>query len=230
MNDIIYKEANKDKNGYIRADRVFPVKSTIRNDWEYSTTNNFITPEECASIIEYGNKQTLEFAGLYSDRDEDSNNIYRVSTEYRCVESCGIPDNEFGWLYDRMASEIQKINDICYGFDIRGLYENIVFLKYKDFSDTIIEGNTKGKYDWHRDTSGNGITHRKISAIVQLSDSYEYKGCKLQLSVGDKPLDCTSQAAGDLITFASWKPHRITPIEAGTRYSLVCWVTGPPFK
>jgi PKHD-type hydroxylase len=30
--------------------------------------------------------------------------------------------------------------------------------------------------------------------------------------------------------FPSFVLHRVTPVTKGTRYSLVAWVSGPPFK
>ena len=37
-------------------------------------------------------------------------------------------------------------------------------------------------------------------------------------------------AAGSVIVFPSCMEHRVTPITKGTRYSVVCWFVGPPFK
>ena len=38
------------------------------------------------------------------------------------------------------------------------------------------------------------------------------------------------EGSGSIIVFPSFKEHRIAPITKGTRYSLVAWFMGPPFK
>ena len=35
---------------------------------------------------------------------------------------------------------------------------------------------------------------------------------------------------GTMIFFPSFLMHRVTPVKQGTRYSLVSWFLGPPFK
>ena len=36
--------------------------------------------------------------------------------------------------------------------------------------------------------------------------------------------------AGSVIVFPSFMEHQVTPVTKGTRYSLVAWFVGPPFK
>ena len=35
---------------------------------------------------------------------------------------------------------------------------------------------------------------------------------------------------GSVIVFPSFMEHRVAPVTKGTRYSLVTWFLGPPFK
>ena len=35
---------------------------------------------------------------------------------------------------------------------------------------------------------------------------------------------------GDVLLFPSFTQHQITPITKGIRYSLVSWVSGPPWR
>jgi PKHD-type hydroxylase len=39
-----------------------------------------------------------------------------------------------------------------------------------------------------------------------------------------------ARARGTVIAFPSYVLHRVTPIIAGTRKSLVVWITGPKFR
>ena len=59
-----------------------------------------------------------------------------------------------------------------------------------------------------------------------LSDPDEYEGG--QLEIWGKPIDVYKK--GSIIFFPSWMPHRVTPVTKGTRYSLVMWFMGAPFK
>ena len=35
---------------------------------------------------------------------------------------------------------------------------------------------------------------------------------------------------GDLVVFPSFIDHKVAPVTKGTRYSVVVWYGGPPFK
>ena len=52
--------------------------------------------------------------------------------------------------------------------------------------------------------------------------SYRNKKCTIK-----KPKFNTT---GSIIVFPSDVEHRVAPVKKGTRYSLVCWFLGPPFK
>lgn len=76
---------------------------------------------------------------------------------------------------------------------------------------------------------------RKISVTVSLNDPKEYDGGNLQFDLGPHRSDrfhtCTEiRPRGSVIVFPSHIPHQVTPITRGTRYSLVCWSLGAPFR
>jgi PKHD-type hydroxylase len=76
---------------------------------------------------------------------------------------------------------------------------------------------------------------RKISVTVSLSDPAEYDGGNLQFDLGphrsDRYHTCTEiRPKGSVIVFPSHVTHQVTPVTRGTRYSLVCWSLGAPFK
>jgi PKHD-type hydroxylase len=70
---------------------------------------------------------------------------------------------------------------------------------------------------------------RKLSLSIQLSDPAAYEGCELELSFGDG-IKTAPRKRGTVVAFASYVLHRVTPITAGTRKSLVVWVSGPEFR
>lgn len=76
---------------------------------------------------------------------------------------------------------------------------------------------------------------RKLSVTISLNDPDEYEGGNLQFDFGphktERFLTCTEiRPKGSVIVFPSHVYHQVTPVTKGTRYSLVCWNLGAPFK
>jgi PKHD-type hydroxylase len=76
---------------------------------------------------------------------------------------------------------------------------------------------------------------RKISVTISLNDPSEYDGGNLEFDLGphrpDRYHTCTEiRPKGSIIVFPSHVHHQVTPVTRGTRYSLVCWSLGAPFK
>ena len=89
-------------------------------------------------------------------------------------------------------------------------------------------------YSWHRDGGSDHLQGsklvRKLSMTVCLNEDYE--GGELQFhSYGKRDNKITSapQGKGTIIVFPSFIEHQVTPVTKGVRYSLVAWITGPPF-
>ena len=76
---------------------------------------------------------------------------------------------------------------------------------------------------------------RKISTTISLNDPSEYEGGNLEFDLGPHRTDrfhtCTEiRPKGSIIVFPSHVYHRVTPVTSGTRYSLVSWSLGAPFR
>merc|ERR1719161_3505678 len=85
----------------------------------------------------------------------------------------------------------------------------------------------RGHYDWHEDVGLHGGTSsRVLSASVQLSDGASYKGGDLSLRWGTN-LDVAPRTQGTVVLFPSEVSHRVTPVTAGERHSLVLWFQMP---
>jgi len=93
-----------------------------------------------------------------------------------------------------------------------------------------------GHYDFHFDGTGlarinlptDKYIHnktRKMSVSVILNDDYE--GGDFEFFDDPEPV---RGGKGTVIVFPSYHVHRVTPVTKGTRYSLVTWVLGEPFK
>ena len=83
-------------------------------------------------------------------------------------------------------------------------------------------------FTWHIDRN-MGIATRKLSLSLQLSAPEDYEGGDLELWFGGEPVKANRER-GMITFFPSYVMHRVTPVTKGVRYSLVCWVSGPPFK
>lgn len=84
-------------------------------------------------------------------------------------------------------------------------------------------------YEWHTDWSPHNNKKRKLSMTIQLSESSEYSGGDLQILDGPETR-IVSREIGHATVFPSWAVHRVNPILSGTRWALVAWATGKPFK
>ena len=82
-------------------------------------------------------------------------------------------------------------------------------------------------YDWHHDLGGKNYTGlRKLSISVQLSDPGDYDGGILEFDHYTE----SDTRQGTAVVFPSFFRHRVTAVERGTRYALVCWVSGHSFR
>lgn len=175
---------------------------------------DLFTPKELDTIEALGDGLAPMRAELAGDRKHaDDLRITRVAWMERKPESA--------WLYAKLEEAVLQINAEFYRFDLFGLVES--------FQYTVYEGTEGGHYGWHVDIGERNYEPRKISLSLQLSDPARYQGCDLVLQAGNKP-HAAERARGTLIAFPSYVLHRVTPIESGTRKSLVCWVSGPEFR
>ena len=178
----------------------------------YWIWNNFLTPENCESLI----------ADYYKPEEEQAASIGRmgspvVNSEYRKTNVCWIPTSEAIslLLFSKSLVANYKTN---WGFDLED-HEPTQIAKYE-------EG---GHYDWHTDETfyekQKGF-HRKISSVLFLSDPSTYTG-------GDFLFDAVNEAEkvevgiGTIICFPSELRHKVTPVTEGVRYSLASWAIGP---
>ena len=141
------------------------------------------------------------------------------------------------WVYKEIRPYIHSAN-INAGWNFEWDFsESCQFTKYE-----------KGQYyDWHCDSwnapykpedfNSHGKI-RKLSVTVSLSDPKDYKGGELEFDFRNKDPDkkpsiqkCTEiLPKGSLVVFPSFVWHRVCPVKKGSRYSLVIWNLGYPFK
>tara|TARA_E500000318_G_scaffold103902_1_gene109416 strand:- start:397 stop:963 length:567 start_codon:yes stop_codon:yes gene_type:complete len=88
-------------------------------------------------------------------------------------------------------------------------------------------------YDWHSDSfeePENGFI-RKLSMSLILSDKKDYSGGQFMFNIQHKPVECKEvREQGSIVVFPSHQEHMVKPVTKGTRYSLVVWQQGRPFR
>ena len=102
-----------------------------------------------------------------------------------------------------------------WNFDIWGYHDSLQY--------TVYNGDG-GHYDWHADL-GPGLSNRKLSVVLQLSEGTDYDGGELQINPGGSILSVPKQL-GLLCFFPSFLLNRVTPLSSGVRLSLVTWFRG----
>ena len=87
---------------------------------------------------------------------------------------------------------------------------------------------TGGRYQAHIDTfMAHSDECRKLTVLAFLNDDFD--GGKFYLQDGHKKT-YPPQSKGTIIVFPSFLAHGVEDINAGTRYSAVCWMVGKFFR
>ena len=105
-------------------------------------------------------------------------------------------------------------------------------------------------YDWHIDSFNKPYHNpgqpdhgkiRKLSVTCQLTDGSEYKGGELEFDFRNYSPHLRDESKhlkqvkeilpkGSIVVFPSFMWHRVKPVTDGTRYSLVLWNLGDPYR
>tara|TARA_R110000803_G_scaffold47340_1_gene98802 strand:- start:2719 stop:3360 length:642 start_codon:yes stop_codon:yes gene_type:complete len=212
----------------------------ILSDYYYYF-QNALTPRFCDELIKHGlsqqeqlaltGDQTLKIAMEGGLKQKDIKDLKKK----RDSNITWLSDN---WIYKEIHPYIMEANKLA-GWNFQWNYsEACQFTKYK----------LNQFYDWHCDSWDkpydnplNENTHgkiRKLSVTVILSDPKDYKGGELEFDFRNHDPDkkrnvkkCTEiLSRGSLVVFPSFVWHRVKPVTKGTRYSLVIWNLGYPYK
>jgi len=187
----------------------FNQERDFTNHFNYYYYKNAFTPTELEDIKKLG--ESFPKVPAETGGGEDS----QVS-DYRISEISWIDQQpRSNWLYDKIADYAIEANKEMWKFDIWGYHDSLQYTNYY--------GNG-GHYDWHADL-GPGISNRKLSVVLQLSNPEDYVGGDLQMNIGSQILTVPREY-GLLCFFPSFVLHRVTPLTSGHRISLVTWLCG----
>jgi len=180
------------------------------NHFNYYYFTNVFTDQEIEEIIQIGESQPKIKATTVGE------DVTQEVTDYRVSDIAWLANNpKTSWLFDRIADLAIKANSEMWNFDIWDFQDDLQYTSYY--------GNG-GHYDWHADL-GAGISNRKLSIVLQLSNSDEYEGGDLQMNTGGSILNIPREK-GLICFFPSFVLHRVTPLSSGLRRSLVTWLCG----
>jgi PKHD-type hydroxylase len=169
--------------------------------------DNIFTPEQCAQIIDLGNTKLQPATTL------------GLNNDWRKSQVAWLYATDIEFAFRQMTGAILTVNERFFKFDLFGLAEGLQFTRYDAPTD---------HYGMHADKIYNNVV-RKLSVTIQLSNPEDYEGGELVLHQGKDPVVMPKEL-GKMIVFPSWALHEVRPVTKGTRYSLVAWVTGKPFK
>ena len=205
-------------------------------EYYYWYFQSAIPPKICDDIIKYGlsqQEQTAFTGDLSSDKELTDKETKDLSKKRKS----NIVWMDDRWIYKEIHPYIIQANANA-GWNFEWDWsESCQFTKYK----------LNQFYDWHCDSwpkpydkPENLNSHgkiRKLSCTVSLSDETEYEGGDFEFDFrssddgSNQPQICKEiKPKGSVVVFPSFVWHRVKPVISGTRYSLVMWNLGQPWK
>jgi len=190
----------------------------------------------CDDIIKYGlqTREEMAVTGGFGNQKLNQRQVKDLKKK-RDSNIVWLAEN---WIYKELHPYIHKASANA-GWNFQWDFsEACQFTKYN-----------KGQYyDWHCDSWEEVYNKpdqpkihgkiRKLSVTLSLSDDKDYKGGELEFDFRNKDPDkkrhtmiCKEiRSKGSMVVFPSFLWHRVKPVTKGSRYSLVIWNLGWPFK
>jgi PKHD-type hydroxylase len=199
-----------------------------------------LTPKFCDELIKYGTLQQEQLAltGSQTTKIKEGKTLKEEDIkDLKKKRDSNVVWLSDSWIYKEVQPYISEANKLAgWNFDW-DRSEACQFTKYK----------LNQFYDWHCDSweapynePANSNIHgkiRKLSVTCSLSAPEDYEGGELEFDFRnmdpDKPKvrKCAEiKPRGSIVVFPSHVWHRVKPVTKGTRYSLVIWNLGYPFK
>ena len=195
-----------------------------------------LSPKFCKDIVDLGNQKTLQIAqtgdmpkDIQNFSEEEKQELYKV----RKSKITWLDDY---WIIRNILPFVEEANKKAnWNFDI-SFNEIPQYTRY----------GKEEHYSWHQDAHHtpynkpdselHGLV-RKLSVTVSLVDGDQYQGGNLEFDLRDSTGDISNiiteknaRKKGSITVFPSFVWHRVSPVTEGTRYSLVIWTCGRPFR
>ena len=190
----------------------------MKGEWCYFKSH--FDKATCERIIEVAKTIEGQEAALGNGEDSWTSNEIRKSI-VRFIQK---DDWRFNQLFDEVWKCGISANRDFFDFHITDLD----FMQFAEY-----HGDVQGFYKEHHDVFWiNGTDrHRKLSAVIQLSDPNDYEGGRLEIVEGQQTPDPEEYIdQGTIIFFPSMFRHIAHPVTRGTRYSIAIWFEGPQWR
>ena len=205
-------------------------------EYYYWYFQSAIPPKICDDIIKYGLDQQEQTA-LTGDLKPDKELTEKETKDLSKKRKSNVVWMNDRWIYKEIHPYIRQANQSA-GLNFEWDWsESCQFTKYKlnQFYDWHCDSWDK-PYDKPKDPNSHGKV-RKLSCTVSLSDETEYEGGDFEFDFrntddgSNQPQVCKEiRPKGSVVVFPSFVWHRVNPVTSGTRYSLVVWNLGGPFR
>jgi PKHD-type hydroxylase len=184
---------------------------------------NFLSNEECDKIIKSLDTEDLTEGELVGDYEGGTinKNVRKTLNKDIIFDRINKPFDDKA-LFNKIESALKIANIQYFNYDVEGL-DKLRFLKY----------GIGGRYEWHTDYGRHECSMRKLTGIIQLSDSDEYEGGDFEFGLTDTEgsgLLKGNRDKGCLLVFPSFLSHRVAPLTKGKRYSIITWLEGDTFR
>ena len=184
---------------------------------------NFLSNEECDKIIKSLDTEDLTEGELVGDYEGGTinENVRKTLNKDIIFDRINKPFDD-KVLFNKIESALKIANIQYFNYDVEGL-DKLRFLKY----------GIGGRYEWHTDYGRHECSMRKLTGIIQLSDSDEYEGGDFEFGLTDTEgsgLLKGNRDKGCLLVFPSFLSHRVAPLTKGKRYSIITWLEGNTFR
>jgi PKHD-type hydroxylase len=123
--------------------------------------------------------------------------------------------SETEWIFERVWN-IAALYNSRYGFGLSPEMGQLQLTRYAKAQ----------HYNWHMDLGAGAMSLRKISIVVELVAG-GYGGGGIEVFYGEGRNNRVALGQGDALAFPSFVMHRALPVQSGTRWTLVSWLTGP---
>lgn len=196
---------------------IYPISAlpiSLERSWAH--WENGFSFDELKKIVDYCETLKKLQAEIFGRTKEETK-------EYRSCQVAWLQVNDHTeWIYSRLAEFVKKINEQYFRFELTGFATQLQYLVY--------DGTQQDHIDWHTDSPSPNPDSlpRKLNCILQLSDPMDYEGGELW--VNGQRREVLRKQKGLMHIFPSYTLHKVTPVTAGTRRSLLAWITGPEFR
>ena len=206
-----------------------------------------LTPRVCDQIIEYGKRHKPEIAVTGGVEKNEINTKKDGTFKKSALKKLHVKRKSDivwmndTWLYKEIHPYIREANTKAgWNFDW-DFSESCQFTRY----------GVGQYYGWHCDSWDKPYNKpddlnshgkiRKLSVTISLSEPEDYVGGNLEFDMRNQKdweqdkkkaiHECTEiRPRGSIIVFPSFVWHRVAPVTKGTRYSLVVWNLGQPWR